>query len=308
MTAQRQQQRRLGCSLVSPPRRAGTHRSHAFTLIELLVVISITALLISILLPALTRAREMARRTKCASNLKQVGIGFFNYAEQYDGWFPAKSNPFWNTALNGPCPVSRLATIQHRGSVVSPLSTDGWGVQFAGMLRDILERDHTHNEAPDAKFLPDPRILVCPSDSVGNQIQTVANPASPPPATQVPVRPSADWLNFQTAPNAPEKNYSYMYISLFRNDDRADFPMMADESNGYDLTTASLTGLTQDDNHGRFGLNVLYCDTRVEWTASRGGDTAAMQELAWRIWAPVVSAPARWGSGGNRSAEVQSID
>ncbi|HAI10989.1 MAG TPA: hypothetical protein DCM28_04750 [Phycisphaerales bacterium] len=59
-----------------------------FTLIELLVVISIVALLISILLPALAMARHTALQTRCASGLKQIGIGFVLYAEDYEQYFP----------------------------------------------------------------------------------------------------------------------------------------------------------------------------------------------------------------------------
>jgi prepilin-type processing-associated H-X9-DG protein len=57
-------------------------RSGAFTLVELLVVIGIIALLISMLLPAVSRAREQARRTACLSNLRQVHLALFDYAQE----------------------------------------------------------------------------------------------------------------------------------------------------------------------------------------------------------------------------------
>ncbi len=67
-------------------------RNTAFTLIELLVVITIIALMISILLPALNGARDAARRSICASNLRSIAQSANSYAVDCDGYFPAGSN------------------------------------------------------------------------------------------------------------------------------------------------------------------------------------------------------------------------
>ena len=56
----------------------------AFTLVELLVVIAIIAILAAILFPVFARARENARKTSCLSNLKQIGLGFVQYTQDYD--------------------------------------------------------------------------------------------------------------------------------------------------------------------------------------------------------------------------------
>lgn len=74
--------------------RCSAERVCGFTLIELLVVIAIIALLAAILFPVFARARENARRSSCASNLRQIGLGIIQYEQDYDNFFPyGESNP-----------------------------------------------------------------------------------------------------------------------------------------------------------------------------------------------------------------------
>lgn len=61
---------------------------HGFTLIELLVVVMIIAIMAALLLPAITQARGMADRTRCASNQRQLALGLYAYADAYEGRVP----------------------------------------------------------------------------------------------------------------------------------------------------------------------------------------------------------------------------
>jgi len=68
------------------------YRYKGFTLIELLVVIAIIAILASILFPVFARARENARRATCQSNMKQAGLAFIQYSQDYDERLPFSFN------------------------------------------------------------------------------------------------------------------------------------------------------------------------------------------------------------------------
>lgn len=70
-------------------------KANGFTLIELLVVIAVIALLMSILMPALSRARDQARRVGCSNNLKQIGTSLHMYANDYDSKLPLNHGGNW---------------------------------------------------------------------------------------------------------------------------------------------------------------------------------------------------------------------
>jgi prepilin-type N-terminal cleavage/methylation domain-containing protein len=73
-------------------RTSGGRENSGFTLVELLVVIGIIAILVSVLLPTLSRAREAANRTQCLSNLRQVAVFLNMYANQYQQQVPLGCN------------------------------------------------------------------------------------------------------------------------------------------------------------------------------------------------------------------------
>ena len=108
------------------------HRRTAFTLIELLVVISIVALLIAVLLPAIKKAKETTRRTICLSNLRQVGTAIHVYAQEHDGFFPDNSAGWMNASL----------------TFYAEISSSGY-----------LALGHLY----ETGVVADPRMLFCPS-------------------------------------------------------------------------------------------------------------------------------------------------
>lgn len=92
-------------------------RKHAFTLMELLVVLAVMALLAGILLPVLARARESARKATCQSNLKQIGMAFQLYLNDYDAHYPCNGDPNlwmgrnWRVPIQDYLPGGRMRSL-----------------------------------------------------------------------------------------------------------------------------------------------------------------------------------------------------
>ncbi|MEX0886436.1 MAG: prepilin-type N-terminal cleavage/methylation domain-containing protein [Phycisphaeraceae bacterium] len=100
-----------------PIHHRGPRDARAFTLIELLVAVSIIALLMALLLPALGAARGYARNIECRSNLRQIGIGFEIYARDTQDIWPrpyrdeVRDPPGPNRRLNAPYGDQRLTSV-----------------------------------------------------------------------------------------------------------------------------------------------------------------------------------------------------
>lgn len=126
----------------------GWHRGKpaGFTLIELLVVISIISLLIALLLPALSKARQAAWAAQCLSQIKQFGMGYEMYAQMFDDYIPNTRYPAdgWQYKLGVTGVLGGSASFGSTGPNVAP----------------VIHADFTSVWSRDV-----PKVLRCPGDA-----------------------------------------------------------------------------------------------------------------------------------------------
>jgi len=223
-----------------------------FTLIELLVVISIIALLIGLLLPALTRARDAARVGACLSNVRQVGLGMQYYANDENAWLPM---------------------VPRAGSLDLVLSQEAYG-GFSGFF-NLNNRENTGylgryadgNPKPLLRgYVTDGSSLICPADDIENTdgahgYAGVQGAVEPTPVKQI----EGDLDNLEIQPGVNFHNISYLYIAGLRADEPGPMAILADETNWKDYGTRAFNydgeeGYREDDNHADEGGNVLHND------------------------------------------------
>jgi prepilin-type N-terminal cleavage/methylation domain-containing protein len=234
----------------------------AFTLVELLVVIGIIALLISILLPSLNKAREAANKVKCASNLRQIGEALLLYANDNHGAFP-------RTIYAGPSSTTLIPS--DSGLVAAANMTDPFAQGTnAGNLNNVPQALYLLLRTEDITSA----VFVCPSsnaqqDQYGGGSNTALN--------QIVFTSITNNLSYSYANPYPDAGSLSGGYKMTNSVDpgfaiAADINCGTTGNNGLDnvtvvTTNSSLTGmhLGNSNNHGKDGENVLFSDGHVDY-------------------------------------------
>jgi len=165
------------------------NRKAGFTLVELLVVIGIIALLISILLPSLNRARETANRVKCASNLRQIGQAILLYANENKGAYPRTYGP---------------------GNVATAGNAATWGTGTPGFSDPFLNNSGVSNNDITASL-----FLLMRSQDIGSEVFTCPSSNAEKWDFGGGANTALNWSNWNGTAGL-QKNLSYSYQAPLR--------------------------------------------------------------------------------------------
>lgn len=241
-----------------------TNKAKAFTLIELLVVIAIISILAAILFPVFATAREKARQTACASNMKQLGLAALQYSQDYDELYP-----------------DGLQGAGNRGN--------GWGGQIYPYVKSAQAYTCPDDTTPAAGGNYPNVISYALNQSIGLWVSTCSNPMRLPLASQFTSPPvtvlflevkGASWNPANDAiPGKPGAFYSPTGDGGTQN---GNLSPQSEENNGVSGTLGYATGwFAGEASHGEVtnypaalvktdalhtdGANYALADGHVKW-------------------------------------------
>ncbi len=242
-------------------------RLKGFTLIELLVVVAIIALLISILLPSLSRARELSKRTVCSANLRGWGSACKIYANENDEYWPTvettTSAVKYTQAIGGPLEQDRLNPTNRSSGTVSTTRNFWMLIRQGDVTTKLLRCPSSNWDLDDTENLNlyydfrGQRYV-----SYGYQIPYPAPDLSRPSENQDPrMAFSADrgWASGQgTITDEPPTGNQYGTISGTVTVNKDTKRTQAKNERDWDIFNSP--------NHNQEGQNILFQDGHVEWT------------------------------------------
>ncbi|EEF59319.1 type II secretion system protein [Pedosphaera parvula] len=125
------------------------NRTNAFTLVELLVVIAIIAILAGMLLPSLSRAKEKAVTSKCANNLRQLGLAMQMFGDDNDDLLPQANGAVpWNNTAPVPWTQAMLDYYKNTNTLVCPVMSDFYKSPFNYFMGSRAVYVETHADGP----------------------------------------------------------------------------------------------------------------------------------------------------------------